>query len=42
VARLFQRLFAGEETFMRAVPSEPPLHIERDLFEGIGESSGLG
>jgi LmbE family N-acetylglucosaminyl deacetylase len=42
VARLFQRLFAGEETFMRAVPSEPPSRIERDLFVGIGESSGLG
>jgi LmbE family N-acetylglucosaminyl deacetylase len=42
LARWFQKLFAGEETFMRAVPTEPPPHIERDLFVGIGESSGLG
>lgn len=35
LARMFQRLFANEETFMRAVPATPPAHIERDLFEGI-------
>jgi len=34
-ARFLQRVFAGEETFMRAVPAEPPPQIERDLFEGI-------
>lgn len=34
-ARLLQRIFAGDETFMRAVPAEAPPHIERDLFEGI-------
>lgn len=33
-ARLLQRVFAGDETFMRAVPAEPPPQIERDLFEG--------
>jgi hypothetical protein len=36
-ARLLQRIFAGEETYMRALPAEPPPQIERDLFEGIGE-----
>ncbi len=36
-ARLLQRIFAGDETFMRALPAEPPPQIERDLFEGIGE-----
>lgn len=35
LARWFQKLFASEETFMRAVPAEPPPHIEHDLFEGI-------
>jgi len=35
LARVFQRLFANAETFMRAVPVEPPAQIERDLFEGI-------
>ena len=35
LARAFQRLFANAETFMRAAPSEPPAHIERDLFEGV-------
>lgn len=35
LARWFQKLFASEETFMRAVPAEPPSHIEHDLFEGI-------
>ncbi len=34
-ARLFQKLFASEETFMRAIPVEPPAHVEKDLFEGI-------
>ena len=31
------RLFSGSETFMRAIPSKPPAHVERDLFEGIDE-----
>ena len=35
LARVFQRLFANTEIFMRAVPVEPPAQIERDLFEGI-------
>lgn len=35
LARWFQKLFANEETFMRAVPTIAPKHIERDLFEGI-------
>jgi LmbE family N-acetylglucosaminyl deacetylase len=35
--RWLQRLFAGDETFMRAIPSEPPARIEQDLFEGISE-----
>ncbi len=35
LARVFQKLFANEETFMRAVPAQPPARIERDLFEGI-------
>ncbi len=35
--RWLQRLFAGDETFMRAMPVEPPARIERDLFEGIAE-----
>ncbi|MDE3089719.1 MAG: PIG-L family deacetylase [Chloroflexota bacterium] len=34
-ARYLQRLFAGDETFMRAVPAAPPGLRERDLFEGI-------
>ncbi len=33
-ARILQRLIAGDETFMRAVPADPPPHTERDLFEG--------
>ncbi len=33
--RWLQRLFAGSETFMRAVPAEPPRAQEHDLFEGI-------
>ena len=35
LVRVFQRLFANTETFMRAVPVEPPAQLERDLFEGI-------
>ncbi len=35
LARLLQRLFMSNETFMRAIPSEPPPQLERDLFEGI-------
>jgi LmbE family N-acetylglucosaminyl deacetylase len=30
-----QRFLAAEETFMRAVPPEPPRSRERDLFEGV-------
>ena len=29
------RWFMGNETFMRAVPSEPPKTMEYDLFDGI-------
>jgi LmbE family N-acetylglucosaminyl deacetylase len=36
-ARFLQHLLGGDETFMRAVPQEPPPRIERDLFEGINE-----
>ncbi len=35
VVRWLQRLLAGDETFMRAVPAEPPMQRERDLFEGL-------
>jgi LmbE family N-acetylglucosaminyl deacetylase len=35
LARWFQKLFAGEETFMRAVPAAPPTKTERDLFDGV-------
>ena len=34
-ARLAMRLFSGAETYMRAIPANPPAHLERDLFEGI-------
>ncbi|MCL4394312.1 MAG: PIG-L family deacetylase, partial [Chloroflexi bacterium] len=34
-ARLLQRLFTGDETYMRAVPAVVPIAVERDLFEGI-------
>ncbi len=34
-ARWLQRLFVADETYMRAIPSEPPPEIERDLFEGV-------
>lgn len=30
-----QRLIGGSETFMRALPAEPPPQRERDLFQGI-------
>ncbi len=33
--RWLQRLFVADETYMRAVPSEPPLRVEHDLFEGL-------
>ncbi len=33
--RLAERWLGGNETFMRAVPAEPPRHLERDLFEGV-------
>ncbi len=29
------RLFDRSETFMRAIPAEPPSHTERDLFDGV-------
>jgi LmbE family N-acetylglucosaminyl deacetylase len=35
VVRLLLRWFGGSETFMRAIPAEPPPQRERDLFEGI-------
>ncbi|MBI5304598.1 MAG: PIG-L family deacetylase [Chloroflexi bacterium] len=35
LARVFQRLFASEETFMRAIPDAPPNLVERDLFDGV-------
>ncbi len=34
-ARWLQRLFGADETFMRAIPSEPPRGMEHDLFEGV-------
>lgn len=34
--RWLQRWFGGSETFMRAVPTARPGHVERDLFEGVG------
>lgn len=37
LVRLLQRTLAGDETFMRAFPVEPPSHRERDLFEGVAE-----
>jgi len=33
--RWLQRVLVSSETFMRAVPAEPPAWMERDLFEGI-------
>ncbi|TAK35154.1 MAG: GlcNAc-PI de-N-acetylase [Chloroflexota bacterium] len=33
--RWLQRWLGGTETFMRAIPAEPPAHIEKDLFEGL-------
>jgi N-acetyl-1-D-myo-inositol-2-amino-2-deoxy-alpha-D-glucopyranoside deacetylase len=35
IVRWVQRLFSGGETFMRAIPAEPPARRERDLFEGV-------
>ncbi len=32
--RWVQRLFVADETYMRAVPSEPPRQMEHDLFDG--------
>jgi N-acetyl-1-D-myo-inositol-2-amino-2-deoxy-alpha-D-glucopyranoside deacetylase len=40
LVRAFQRLFANEETFMRAIPIEPPARLEHDLFEGIRGETG--
>jgi LmbE family N-acetylglucosaminyl deacetylase len=37
VARWAQRVFDAGETFMRAVPVEPPRRREHDLFEGVVE-----
>ncbi len=34
--RWLQRLLGADETFMRAIPSEPPSRLEHDLFEGVG------
>jgi LmbE family N-acetylglucosaminyl deacetylase len=36
LARWLQRLFAGDETYMRAYPQQAPDRREHDLFEGIG------
>lgn len=30
-----QRWFGRSETFMRAIPAEPPPHLENDLFAGV-------
>jgi LmbE family N-acetylglucosaminyl deacetylase len=35
LARWFERLFANEETFMRAHPAAPPPRLERDLFQDL-------
>ncbi len=35
IGRLLQRMIAGSETYMRAIPETPPARMERDLFEGI-------
>ncbi len=35
IVRWVQRLFSGAETFMRAVPAEPPARRESDLFENV-------
>ena len=35
IVRWLQRLLGGSETFMRAIPVEPPAQRERDLFEGV-------
>ena len=37
LARWFQKIFASEETFMRAFPETPPPAIERDLFDAVPE-----
>ena len=36
-AQLVMRIFSSSETLMRAIPAEPPAHVEHDLFEGIAE-----
>ncbi len=33
--KILQRWIAASETFMRAVPAEPPAAAEHDLFEGV-------
>lgn len=38
---LATRLMDGREHFSRAVPAEPPPRMERDLFEGVADSSGV-
>lgn len=35
IARLLQRAFASNETYMRAFPAEPPPRTLHDLFEGV-------
>jgi LmbE family N-acetylglucosaminyl deacetylase len=35
--RWLQRILASSESYMRAVPADPPPRIERDLFEGVEE-----
>lgn len=36
--RWLQHWFGRSETFMRAIPTVPPSHLERDLFEGVDQS----
>ncbi len=35
IARWLQRLFAADETFMRAIPVQAPRRVERDLFADV-------
>jgi LmbE family N-acetylglucosaminyl deacetylase len=37
LARWFQKIFASQETFMRAFPEIPPSTIEHDLFDTVSE-----
>ena len=35
VAKWLQRLMDRTEVFTRAIPAEPPVNVQRDLFEGV-------